>query len=122
MQDEFAVDQPCDCREKTRLQVRRLYWAEREEEKLGVLIRIELDPFFRPRESEHRLVQTFETPVGNGDPFPQINRTPRGTLHQRGLHCARNPSADVSDTLAGTPPLGRAIIEQLHARERWDRK
>src|SRR6266516_4394721 len=89
MQDEFAIDQPRDCREKTRLQVRRLYWAEREKEKLGVLIRIELDTFFRPRESDHRLVQNFETPVGNGDPFSQINRTPRGTLHQRAEHCLR---------------------------------
>ena len=32
-----------------------------------------------------------------------------GRLGKRGLHCARNPSAGVSDTLAGTPPLGRAI-------------
>src|SRR5260370_40390205 len=89
MQDEFAIDQPCDCREKTHLQVRRLYWAEREKEKLGVLIRIELDTFFRPRESEHRLGQTFGTPGGNGDPFSQINRTPRGTLHQRAEHWLR---------------------------------
>ena len=86
---------------------------EREKEKLGVLIRIELDTFFRPRESEHRLVQTFETPVGNGDPFSQINRTPRGTLHQRAEHCLRvnrqlllwNRADDVLNRLGHGPRL-----------------
>src|SRR5262249_421092 len=89
MQDEFAIDQPCDCREKMRLQVRRLYWAEREKEKVGVLSPAEFDALFRPRESEHRLVQTFEMRVGNGDAFFQISRNLRGTLHQRAEHCLR---------------------------------
>ena len=81
MQDEFAIDQPCDCREKMRLQVRRLYWAEREKEKVGVLTHtIALGSFPAPK-------------------FYRLN-TSTNTVTQSGFYFASATSDDFNASIA----------------------